>query len=38
MGAGSLFRKIKEDEDFNHPSTIRQAYGAGRKPLTYFED
>jgi hypothetical protein len=26
--------KFKEDEDFNHPSTICRTYGAGRHTLS----
>jgi len=26
--------KVKEDENFNHPSTICQSYGAGRNTLS----
>jgi len=30
----SIFFKFKEDEDFNHPSTICRTYGAGRHTLS----
>jgi len=44
-----IFFKIKEGENYNHPSTICQTYpstifrsygagGAGRNTLSYFED
>ncbi len=32
-----IFFKIKEGENYNHPSTICQTCGAGRNTLEYFE-